>query len=276
MGVAGGGRLGHGMASGSPAGGGRRGTVSGGISGAPQRGAPQGGWQSGYRRNAGNAPQASGPGIFVYPNTYTPNTYGSVSGFGNVVYPGTGHAPGTFSPFSIVDPTFGTRLTNTVSGFGYPYGYGSGYGYGRGYRPYRGSNTIIIPYAYPVYVPYQEPLPYDQPPPAPPQVIYIVPAGPDRSMTNTAPPPQRDSVVTYVVPPRSEEPPAPAPAPQPLYLIALKNHSIYSATEYWLEDDTLHYITLYGAHNQATLDQVDLEFTTRLNRERGIEFTLRK
>src|SRR5712692_11142539 len=70
--------------------------------------------------------------------TFTPNTFGSASGFGNVVFPGTGHAPGTFTPFGIVDPTFGTRFANTAGGFGQPFGSS---------RFNRGATTIILPYA---------------------------------------------------------------------------------------------------------------------------------
>ncbi len=187
-----------------------------------------------------------------------------------MVFPGTGHAPGTFSPFSIVDPTFGPRLANTVSGYGYgPQSYGNGYGYGTG--------AVVAPYAVPVYVPYPEPVPVAlPPPPPPPQIIYIVPSSPERSMTTTAPPPQHPGVVTYVVPPREtprETQAAPASA-QRLYLIAFQSQSIYTAVEYWLEGDTLHYRTPQGAHNQATLDQIDVELTVRLNRERGIDIRI--
>jgi hypothetical protein len=197
-----------------------------------------------------------------------PRTYGSPHGFGNVLFPGTGHAPGTYSPFSIVDPTFGSRLSSTVSGFGYPYRgyYRSSYGYGGG--------AVVVPYAVPVYVPYVEPQPQVHLAP-PPQVIYVVPGAPERSMTTTAP----AGIVTYVVPSKSDtnEPKSDSGEDaKRFYLIALRNYSIYTATEYWLEGDTLHYVTHYGAHNQASLDQVDLDLTHRLNRERGLDFRLRQ
>src|SRR4051794_24805159 len=70
------------------------------------------------------------------------NTFGSRSGFGSVVFPGVGHAPGV--PFSITDPSFASRLGATVSGSpGF-----SGAPIGRG--QHRG--PVYIPYAYPVYV----------------------------------------------------------------------------------------------------------------------------
>ena len=229
-----------------------------------QRGPRQGGPRPGPPAaggRVGNPGGARGPGIYPVPQ---PRTFGSPHGYGNVVFPGG--APGTF------DPSFGTRLSNTVSGFGNPYGNGYGYDYGR--RPYGGGgNAVIVPYAYPVYVPYPEQPPVQYAPYAPQtQVVYVMPAEP-------APPP-RESVVTYVVPSRSsnnEPKPASAKDEKRLYLIAFKNYSIYSATEYWVErGETVHYLTPYGAHNQASLDQLDLEFTERLNRERGVEFRLDK
>jgi len=159
---------------------------------------------------------------------------------------------------------FGTRLSNTVSGFGSqaPTRNRGGYRYGNG--------TVIIPYGVPYDVASREP--QAQAPitivTPPPQIIYVMPGDP-----GMAPEPRRDSVITYIVPPR-EQGPAVAPSAQRTFLIALKNQSIYTATDYWVEDGTLHYVSPLGAHNQASLDQIDLEFTERLNRERGLEFRL--
>ena len=44
-------------------------------------------------------------------------TYGSPSGFGNILFPGTGTAPRLGHPFSITDPSFARRLGGIVSGF---------------------------------------------------------------------------------------------------------------------------------------------------------------
>jgi len=215
-------------------------------------------------------------GVYAAPPAFAPRTFGSPHGYGNVVFPGTGHAPGTFSPFSVVDPGFGARLTNTVSGFGSGFSYPTTYyggGYSGGYWPGRGAGTVVVPY--PVYV-YPDPQTFvvpmaaPAPPPPAPQIIYVVPGSPERGLTTTAAAPQRESVVTYVVPPREIVP----PPSSKLYLIALQNDTIYAATSYWLVDDTLHYRTSSGSHNQASLDQVDLALTERLNRERGVEFRL--
>ncbi|MBI3694127.1 MAG: hypothetical protein HY238_04725 [Acidobacteria bacterium] len=251
--------------------GGGMGGHRGGGGGAGMRGGGQGGYRHGGTPAApapAPAPAAPRAGSM---HVFTPNTYGSPLGYGNVVFPGTGHMPGTYSPFSIVDPSFGTRLTNTVSGFGYPYGYSSGYyggGYGYGYRA-----PAVVPYAVPVYVPYQDPYAAaPPPPPAPPVIIYVVSGPPSTAVVTTAPQQPQNGVVTYVVPPRNSGA-TESTAPR-LILIALKNSSIYSAAEYWVEDDTLHYVTSHGVQNQVSLDQVDLELTKRLNRERGLDFRL--
>ena len=58
------------------------------------------------------------------------------------------------------------------------------------------------------------------------------------------------------------------------YLIAFKDHTIYAATAYWVDGDTLHYFTAGNVHNQASLALVDRDFTERLNREAGLDVRL--
>ena len=77
----------------------------------------------------------------------------------------------------------------------------------------------------------------------------------------------------------SEPPPPPAAddtaaADPSHYLIAFKDHTIYAATAYWVDGDTLHYFTAGNTHNQASLALVDREFTERLNKEAGVEVKL--
>jgi hypothetical protein len=62
--------------------------------------------------------------------------------------------------------------------------------------------------------------------------------------------------------------------PQNYYLIAYKNHAIYAALAYWLEDKTLHYVTTQNTHNQASLDLIDVNLTKSLNQEREIPFSI--
>jgi hypothetical protein len=77
--------------------------------------------------------------------------------------------------------------------------------------------------------------------------------------------------------------PAPAPAVNPgdplgptenYYLIAYKNHSIYSALAYWVEGDTLHYVTTENTHNQASLSLIDVDRTYKLNADRSVPFSV--
>ena len=59
-----------------------------------------------------------------------------------------------------------------------------------------------------------------------------------------------------------------------VYLIAMSDHTIFPAVAYWVEGDTLNYITTQGGHNRATLALVDREFSKQLNDERHVEFKL--
>ncbi len=61
-----------------------------------------------------------------------------------------------------------------------------------------------------------------------------------------------------------------------VYLLAFKNGSIQAAYAYWVEGNTLHYVTTQGSHNRATLDLIDKDLSDQLNRERNVEFSLRK
>jgi hypothetical protein len=61
---------------------------------------------------------------------------------------------------------------------------------------------------------------------------------------------------------------------QPIYLIAMKDHTIYPALAYWIERDTLNYVTMQGAPNRVSLSLVDRELSQRLNDERGLPFRL--
>jgi hypothetical protein len=158
---------------------------------------------------------------------------------------------------------------------------GGGYGYG---------GAVVAPYAYPVYVG---------------SGYYYPPDYTDGSYpTGAYPPPQSQQQpnVTVVYPPPSAPPmvnrfgpgamPPPGANPEPVspyepssaqnddqgtpdhYLIALKDHTIYSVVAYWVDGDTLHYFTAGNVHNQASLSLVDRDLTARLNKESGQEVTL--
>jgi len=57
-----------------------------------------------------------------------------------------------------------------------------------------------------------------------------------------------------------------------IFLIAMKEGSIMPALAFWVEGDTLHYITRESSHNRISLDRIDREFSVKLNKERGLEF----
>jgi len=69
--------------------------------------------------------------------------------------------------------------------------------------------------------------------------------------------------------------PKPAAEAKPVTLLVFKNHSIYAVTDYWVEDGRVHYVTSYGSQDSASVDQLDLEFTRKLNDERSVKFELK-
>ncbi len=210
-------------------------------------------------------------------------TYGSPSGFGNILFPGTGTAPPLVNPYLRPGPTFAQRLGATVAG--HPSSLILG-------RPgARRALPVVIPYAVPVWTGY----PYGYPPPPPeysPVTVVNQPPQQPAVIINqyysaeTAKPVVREYKQGELPEPASSSlrsfqapvPSHPEPArrdPQPtIYLIAYKDQTIYPALAYWVEGDTLHYITPQGSHNRASLELIDREFSERLNRERNVEFTL--
>jgi hypothetical protein len=66
----------------------------------------------------------------------------------------------------------------------------------------------------------------------------------------------------------------PAQLPPPLFLIALKDKTINTATSYWVDGMMLNYITLQGMHVIVRLDLVDRDLSRDLNRQRNVELRL--
>src|ERR1035437_7326275 len=100
----------------------------------------------------------------------------------------------------------------------------------------------------------------------------MIQVGPDGEYTTVV---QRRPATIYEAPWRretAEEPERPADSTR--YLLAFKDHTMYSAVAYWADGDTLHYFTTGNTHNQASLSLIDRELTERLNRELGIDFKL--
>ncbi|MDX2153160.1 MAG: hypothetical protein SFV54_20620 [Bryobacteraceae bacterium] len=241
--------------------------------------------QRGRGGGGGGGGRGYGPGSWTPQNhvgTWTANpapTYGH--GFGNVVFPG-GVRPATSNVWGYTGG-FAAALGATVGGWP-PYtgapvpsghrGYGNVVtypvfvgGYGYNYPVTQQPNVIVV----------APPQGYMYPPPQQqqPQVVINQHYTPD-----TARPVMRE----YSAPsgaPANDPAPAPSPTagavadePATIYLIAFRNGQIQAAYAYWLDGQTLHYVTTKGSHNRATVDLIDRELSERLNRERKVEFSL--
>lgn len=191
-------------------------------------------------------------------------------GFGNIVHPA-----GTPSTVPGLTPIY-TTVVNPGGGgphFNVPYSPG-------GSRRLLNS-TATLPYAYPVYVYtglYDNSYAYgaqgggqQQP-----NVTVVYPPQPAPVIINQFGPAAPGAAPG---PPEAYQPPA-APdettqTPEPAhYLIAFKDHTIYSAVAYWVDGDTLHYFTTPTTHNQVSMSLIDRDLTERLNRESGLELQL--
>jgi len=111
-----------------------------------------------------------------------------------------------------------------------------------------------------------------------PNVVVVYPQVPAPVMVNHyGPRNQTDSAPTADDPePMSAYQPQSAQQDDPPehYLIAFKDHTIYSAVAYWLDGDTLHYFTAGNKHNQVSLSLIDTALTERLNKDTGFDLKL--
>jgi hypothetical protein len=141
--------------------------------------------------------------------------------------------------------------------------------------------AVAVPYAapYPVYVdseaPPQDPQELPSPStvaPQPQPTIVLAPPQPAPAIPNAG-----------LVPcGRTLDPPPASPAAAravpkddaPSFYIAMKDGWVYIARAFWVEKDTLHYITLQGGHNQVSLALVNRDVSIRLNAKRADEFQL--
>jgi len=154
-------------------------------------------------------------------------------------------------------------------------GYGMGYGfdgfYASDYNPGPGNAE---PYSAGPYS--------GEPAPAPPTVIIN-----QNFQTDSVRPQFRDySNVQLPQPGAVAAPPtAAAPAATPtqgaladdqptIFLIAMQDHSIRPVIAYWVQGDTLHYVSREGVLDQVSLAQVDRDFSRQLNAERNVPFAL--
>lgn len=194
---------------------------------------------------------------------------GITRSFGNAAFPSGAGFPRLVIPGAVTDPTFLGRRGAAVAGRT-----------GNGRFGSRGNNGVLIPYAVPVYVggfydnPYLTDPADGAAPPPPPQQPNVVVVYPSIQQPLMAPPPDgyaSTAPANSAAQPASAEPALPEAEH---YLIAFKDHTIYSALAFWVEGDTLHYFTAGNTHNQVSLSMVDKPLTERLNRESGIDMRL--
>lgn len=138
---------------------------------------------------------------------------------------------------------------------------------------------MLVPVAFPVFIGggYPEPAPQQAPnvihvstPQPAPQVVINQYFSPEQQ---PAQPSDENRVRVYEVPAREAVEPALSHEPT-VHLIAFKDGRVMAALGYWTENETLHYITMQGQVNKASLELVDREFSRRLNQERNLEFQL--
>jgi len=197
----------------------------------------------------------------------------------------------------LVMPAIAQRGGFSRGGFrgGYSHGFGGGFRSGGfahagprfvfgGFGNFHGSRFAFprqffggfgfFPFSYPIYgypaynYPYYPA--YSYPPQAPNIVIYP---------TETAPPPLAVYEPPPLVRPQIQEYREGFPSSEKyepvIYLIAFKNQdNIRAAEAYWMEGETLHYVTLDHAHKQVPLDSIDRALSIQLNRQRRVDFRL--
>jgi len=180
-------------------------------------------------------------------------------------------------------PSWGVRPPN---GVGPPTGVrppGAWCGRGR-FNHWGGGVTSFVPYVapYPVYLNggyspgfpndgyYPEiPYSYDQqfaPPMAgmPPQMLPP-PVAMNQYPPEPSPSPSAEESAVHSYQAPTSPRPEPDEPQRPTLFIALKDGWVYTASDYWVEHGTLHYITRGGKHNQVSLNLVDRQTSARLN-----------
>ena len=227
----------------------------------------------------------------------------STGSYGNALHPGV-PSPGALRPPSPISPTTGGARFG-----GGGFGSGGGFGNGRGGRRTFGGGAVYIPYYggyglgyandgfyggdYPsvhnpapgTYDPifggynpgpqYAEPYSADAAP-TPPTVVIN-----QNFQTDSVRPQFRDYSNVPLPPPGAVAAPPAPPTPgaladdQPtIFLIAMQDHTIYPVIAYWVQGDTLHYISVEGAPNQVSVTLVDRGLSKQLNAERNVPFAL--
>jgi hypothetical protein len=202
--------------------------------------------------------------VFALGTAAFAQTHSATGSYGNVLHPGVPSSGALRAPSPTARPNVGSSFNRGRRTYGgnavyvpYPiYGYGYGYGFDNFYQG--------------AYAP--EP---PAPPDAPTPTVIIN----QNFQTDTIHPQFRDysnvqlpEPGTVLVPPGSGS--ALADDQPTVFLIAMNDHTILPVIAYWVDGSTLHYVTLQSVPNQVSLDQVDRDFSKKLNADRHVPFTL--
>jgi hypothetical protein len=201
-------------------------------------------------------------------------------GLGSVLYPGTGSAPNARPGY-----TAGAAGSGRI-GIGVAPGGIRNVAPSHPVRHPQHPRTVVVPYpvyyggygvGYPIgYTPegpapspqYSEPEHQQAPPPVVIINQYFRPdtVNPQVRDYSNAPLPQTM--------PQQQPTAAPVDDSPSYYLVAKKDHAIIAVITYWVDGETLHYVTLQGDQDRVALDLVDRDFSKQLNADRRIEFKL--
>jgi hypothetical protein len=204
-------------------------------------------------------------------------------------------------------PQITTRIPVQRGIYSYPGGQvpGDRQGRGGGWQVPRGGNrTVIVPYGGPVFfggygysgygygydVPHQTIVQEAPPQPAPAVVInqYYSPevVRPQMKDYTDLPEPaepqaEKPKAQARVYPPSAVAPQPSQPAPTreeaeraTITLLAFEDSSVVAALGYWMDGETLHYVTKNFEKKTTPLKSLDKALTEQLNRERNVEFKL--
>jgi hypothetical protein len=169
---------------------------------------------------------------------------------------------GVRMPGAVQPAARGWWRNGTAAGFRYNSFVGGGPFYPLPYPGYAMSEYNPDPtYSYDQQPPNMGPVPLQQS--APPVIINQYGSVPGQV---PVPEPMVDTptVQTHQAPVSSE----PDETDRPMWFIALKDGWVYTASEYWVENGTLHYLTKGGKHNQVSLELVDRQTAAKLNKDR--------
>ncbi len=209
-----------------------------------------------------------------------PRNLNPMGGNGNILRPGIplSGPPTQGRWFQAVGPARPSPRPSSFSGGAifvpYPVG-GAASGYAV-HNPAPGYyDPIFGGYTPPAYAPVPV---YEQAPPPTPMVVInqnfqTDPVRPQFRDYSNAQLPEPGVMAAPPAPPASTRS-APTDDEPIMFLIALRDHTILPAVAYWVQGDTLNYITLQGAQNHVSVSLVDRDFSKQLNAERNVPFRL--